>query len=83
MRTIEPNHAGVYDITDLPRSRPMRSPVEPDPLAPPTVRIPRFRFTTDEVFTMTGDDPGRQLLIDQMMAGQMTSNASVFRITIN
>lgn len=70
MRIIEADQHGVYDITDLPRSRPVRSPVEPDPLAPPTVKIPRFRMH-DETFATTGDDFRRQLLIDQMMAAHI------------
>lgn len=43
MRTITPDPHGVYVITDLQPPAP-RSPVEPDPLRPPTVNIPRWRF---------------------------------------
>lgn len=70
MRTIEPDQHGVYLITELRPPAP-RSPVEPDPLAPPTVKIPRFRMTDETFSTSSADHYRRQSLIDDMMRAHL------------
>jgi len=82
MRIIEADQHGVYDITDLPRSRPVRSPVEPDPLAPPTVTIPRWQYR-DETFTGSADHYRRQALIDQMMIARVMGDGWLASVRTN